>query len=74
MRVQSSPVGEALTIVIVLLLAEAEGGEGDGIVGRGSDVVHAASGGRREAEIFVITGSAFGRSPQLGSLMVAYLS
>ena len=52
MRVQSLPVGEALTVVIVLLLAEAEGGEGDIVVGRGGDVVHGASGGRREAEVF----------------------
>ena len=60
MRVRPSPVGEALTVIIVLLLAEAEGGEGDGIVWRGGNVVHAAPGGRREAEIFSDNGQCIG--------------
>ena len=45
------PVGEGLTIVIVLLLAEAEVSEGHFPVGCGGDIVDAAAGYGGKAEV-----------------------
>jgi hypothetical protein len=44
-RVRTVPVGEGLSIVIVLLLVESEKYEGDGIVGHGVNIMDVASGG-----------------------------
>ena len=44
-------VRESLAVVIVLLLAEAEGGEHDTIVGQGHQVVYPASGVSGKAEV-----------------------
>ena len=49
--VRSAPVGDCLTIVIVLLLAETEGREGDVIVWCGGNVADAASCSGGEAEV-----------------------
>ncbi len=51
MRVGAASVGEGLTIVIVLLLTEAQGGEGDIGVGCGADIVDAAACGGGETEV-----------------------
>jgi hypothetical protein len=62
-----APVGECLTIVIVLLLAEAQSREGE--------IMWMLWTCRPEAEAklksSMMMGSALGRSPQLGSLMGA---
>jgi hypothetical protein len=47
-RVQAAPVGE---IVIVLLFAEAERREGDGIIGRDVGIMDVSASGGDEAEV-----------------------
>ena len=46
-----APVGECLTIVIVLLLAETQSREDDAVVGHGVHVVNPAAGDGGEAEV-----------------------
>jgi hypothetical protein len=66
MRVGAAPVGECLTNVIVLLLAEAQGCEGDIVIGRGMDVMGVAAGDRSEAEVLCIDGQRIGSVAPVG--------
>ena len=51
MRVRPAPVGQCLAVVIVLLFAIAQRGEGDVAIGNGRDVVDVATGDGGEAEV-----------------------
>jgi hypothetical protein len=59
-RVRATPVGECLTIVIVLLLAEAQSCEGDIVVGHSVDVMDASACDRSEAEVLRDDGQCIG--------------
>jgi hypothetical protein len=60
------PVGECLTIVIVLSLVEAQSREGDIIVGRGVDVVDASACDRSKAEVLRDGGQRIGPVTPVG--------
>ena len=66
MQVGKAPVGECLTIVIVLLLAEAQSHEGDIVVGRGVDIVDALACGRSKAEVLCNDGQRIGPVAPVG--------
>jgi hypothetical protein len=51
-RLGAAPVGEGLTIVIILLLAEVQSCEGDNIIGRGVQVVDLTAGDLCGLEVF----------------------